>query len=278
MNNTAGIGALAGALVTLALAISGSAHAQRSAWVNEPVVTGDGCDDLDYEKVLTFVDNYLGDGLSYGINDEEESGAAMMENYTIASALVLRSQVCLAEALELKKLADNLRKQQSVLTSGTSLSSRQMKRQRKITAKANEEIQETAAEIDELTPEQREAFGQGAAAYLLGTYATGQVFKSVDEYMIESAAATRAESEQAANATKSRFGNIPGADKVAGVAQAGVSIFKRAGETKTVFKGLKDHTVDLYETSQFLRDYSSDNGVALPADATEQLAQVSDWV
>lgn len=285
------------ALMAAALALAPQAAAQEEAkasarasartaeqaavalgpWTSDPVVTGENCDNLEYEEIVGFVDRYLGDSISYG-NADKESGAQMMSNYAIASTLVLRSQVCLAEALELKRLADDLRKQRDVLTSGTSMSKREMKKQRKITAKANAEIEATAADIDELTPEQRKRFGQGTAAYLLGTYATGQVFKSVDEYMIESANATRQEAQQAAAATKSRFGGLPGVDKVAGAAKAGAGIFKRATETTVVFKGLKDHTVDLYETSKFLREYSSSNGVELPADATNQLAQVSDWV
>lgn len=270
---------IAVALLAAGLALTCDAGAQRSAWASDPVITGEDCENLEYGQIATFVDEYLGGSMSYA-GSEKESGAQMMGNYTIASTLVLRSQVCLAEALELKRLADDLRKQRAVLTSGTSLSKREMKRQRKMTAKANAEIESTAAEIEELTPEQRERFGKGTAAYLLGTYATGQVFKSVDEYMIESANATRQEAQQAAAAaqSKSRFGSLPGLGEVAGAAKAGAGIFKRATEAGVVFKGLKDHTVDLYETSQFLREYSANNDVEVPADATDQLAQVSDWV
>ncbi|MEM8815973.1 MAG: hypothetical protein AAGE85_09100 [Pseudomonadota bacterium] len=255
------------------LAMSPPAVAQTTAWTSDPVVSGEGCENLEYGEMAQFLDTYLAGSQTYA-GSEKESGAQMLLNYTIASALVLRSQVCLAEALELKEIADDLKQQQAVLTSGTSLSKRQVKKQRKLTEQANAEIEATARELEELTPEQRERFGKGTAAYLFGTYATGQIFRSVDEYVVESAA----EVQQDAKPKKSRFGGIPGLNQVSDAAQGAASVFRKATDVGVVFGGLKDHTVSLYETSRFLREYSEQNEIDLPDDATDRLAEVSDWV
>ncbi len=255
------------------LAAAMPAAAQTAVWTSDPVVAGEGCENLEYGQMARFLDTYLGDSPSYG-GTAEESGVQMMLNYTIASALVLRSQQCLAEALELKEIVDDLKRQQAVLTSGTSLSKRQVKQQRRLTEKANAEIEATAQQLEELTPEQRERFGKGTTAYLLGTYATGQTFRSVDEYVAESAA----EAQQQAKPKKSRFGGIPGLNEVSDVAQGAASVFKKASDVTVVFAGLKDHSVSLYETSQFLRQYSERHDVEVSEGATERLAEVSDWV
>lgn len=261
-----------GALSVLLLFGALPGFAQTTAWTSDPVIAGEGCENLEYLEMAQFVDTYLNDSTGYA-GGAEESGVKMMSDYSIASALVLRSQVCLAEALELKEIADDLKRQQAVLTSGTSLSKRQIRQQRKLTAQANEEIESTARELEELTPEQRERFGKGTAAYLVGTYTTGQLFRSVDEYVVESAAEMQQETKP-----KSRFGGIPGLDQVNDVARGATNVFKKATDVGLVFGGLKDHTVSLYQTSEFLREYSANNDVELPSDATDQLAEVSDWL
>ena len=259
---------------SLALALLASTAAFANTWTSDPVVAGQGCDDLEYLQIAEFLDKYYTANEQYSSN-EDQSSAAMLTNYTISSALVNRSQACLADALALKELADELREQQAVLTSGTSMSRRQVKRQRKLTSEANEEIQNAASRLDELTPEQRDRFGKGSAAYLAGTYATAQLFRGIDGYLVETAEAAKAQAEPE---EKSRFSRIPGLGRVTDAAKGAVGVFQMANGVALVFKGLQDHTIELYKTSQFLRAYSDQNAVELPDDATDQLAEVSDWV
>ena len=195
----------------------------------------------------------------------------MMQHYAVASTLVTRSQICLAEALALKELADELREQQALLTSGTSMSKRQVKKQRKLTDEANEEIGEAAYALDQLTPEQKDRFRKGSAAYMAGTYATGKLYQAAEGFV-------RASAEEATADDSSSSSSKFSLDKVKSVAGKATSIFRKGTEMTIVFRGLQDHTGDLYSTSQFLKRYAKQKDIDLPADATEQLADVSDWI
>jgi hypothetical protein len=261
----------------LAIALLASAafvspvRAQTGAWTSHPVMAAEGCDNLQYVEVADFLQTHYYPSLTYG-SSQDESGQQMLTNYGIAGTLVARSQACLADALELKELSDELREQTALLKSGTSMSKRQLKKQRALTAEANAEIEAAAARLEELTPEQRERFGKGSAAYLAGAYATSQLFRSIDEYLVE----TRKDVGQSSK-PKSRFGGLPGIGKVTDSVGGVVSAFGKASDAGRIFAGLKDHVANLYETSQFLAAYSREKEIELPADATNQLAEFSDW-
>jgi len=243
----------------------------RLAWISDPIIQAESCDKLEYENVVTFLQTYFYPTLGYTAA-QRKVGRDMMANYAIASALISRSQICLAEALELKKLTDQLKKQNAVLTSGTSMSKRQLKKQRKLTAEANEKISAAAEEAGELTPDQRKTFAMGTAAYLAGTYATAQLFRSVDDYLVETKDSV-SETVESTTSDTSTFG-LPGLGSVKKV----VGTFGTANTVTVLFRGLNDHVGDLYTTSRFLMDYSQRQNIELPADATDQLASMTDWV
>ena len=245
-------------------------RAQTGSWSSHAVMAGEGCENLEYLEVADFLQVHYYPSLTYG--SKEESGQQMLTNYAIAGTLVARSQACLADALELKELSDELKEQMALLKSGTSMSKRQLKKQRALTAEANAEIEAAAAQLEELTPEQRERLGKGSAAYLAGAYATSQLFRSIDDYLVETG-----EVMEQSSKPKSRFGGL-GIGNVAQAVGGAVNAFGKASDTGRVFVGLKDHVLNLYETSQFLAAYSREREIELPADATNQLAEFSDWV
>ncbi|MEO0423502.1 MAG: hypothetical protein AAF184_14290 [Pseudomonadota bacterium] len=249
------------------LLLAGPAHSAAD-WASDPVMTGENCENLEWLEIGTFLERYYYSGLAYG-DSSDASGARMMQHYAVASALINRSQVCLAEALELKSLADELREQQALLTGGTSLSKRQMKQKRKLTDEANAEIEEAAEALETLTPEQRDRFQKGSAAYMAGTYATGKLYQAV-----EGVVGSSVDSLQEETSSKSRFG-LNRVKRLAGKAK---NVFQEGSQMSVVFRGLKDHTASLYKTSQFLNEYGKQRELDLPEDATGQLGEVDDWI
>lgn len=263
---------LAAIVVATILVPTGVVRAQTGNWATDPVATAGGCDNLEYVEIAQFLQTHYYPSLVYA-GGKKKSGRQMLANYAIASTLVTRSQICLADALELKKLSDDLSKQAALLTGGTSMSKRQLKKQRALTAEANAEIEAATAQVDGLTPEQRERFGKGSAAYLAGAYATGQLFRSIDGYLIETK-----DDIKKSSGSGSGIGGLPGLGGVTEGIGGMVGAFGKAGKAGLVFVGLQDHVVNLYETSQFLTAYSQEQDIELPPDATDQLAEISDWV
>jgi hypothetical protein len=241
---------------------------ETQTWMSDPVATAEGCDHLTHLEIGQFLEKYLAPSLVYGAA-EEESGRQMLVNYAIANSLVTRSQICIADALELKELADELKEQNALLTSGTSMSRQQIEKQRNLSAEADSKIEAAASEIAELTPEQRERFSKGVVSYLGGTYATAKVFQSVDDYVLESRNSVQRE------LTRQRGGGW--LSKVTAGATALAGGYVQAKEVTLVFSGLKDHTGNLLRTSQFLVDYSKEKEIELPADATDQLGDFGNW-
>jgi len=241
--------------------------AQALDWANDPIIQSEDCNNLEYPDVISFLQNFYYPTLSYS-SDQRASGQQMMATYAIASALITRSQICLAQALELKKLADKLNKQSALLTSGTSMSKRQIKQQRKLTAEASTQIEKAAEQVDQLSPAQRKMFGLGSAAFMAGTYATAQLFRAVEKYMADTK-----EDLSEINKPKPRFG-MPNMGDVRKV----VGSFGTVNTMRVLFTGLKEHMTNLYNTSKFLLAYSKRQKVDLPPDATKQLSNVSDWV
>lgn len=247
-------------LLSLSLSVQAKSH-----WNTDPMMVSGGCDGMEYSEVLSFMANYV--DTKYPA-DKKLASEKMLADYSIAAALVNRAQECLAEALQLKDLADRLRREQALLSGGTSLSRKQIKRQRKLTMEANAEIQLAARGVEKLSPAMKQSFAQGTAAYLSGTYVTTQLYRGIDDYVKvakDKMGGTKSSHD------KSTFDSV-------------VDVFKdfpaRIGFGKsalTVMRGLHNHTLDLINTSRFLQAYSEQKAVKLPNDATKQLASVSDW-
>ena len=242
-------------------------EASARSWTSDPIIDSERCDNLEYQDVVDFLQKYFYPTLSYS-GGQREAGQKMMSTYAIASALILRSQICLAEALALKRLVQDLKKQTALLTSGTSMSKRQLRKQRQLTAEANEEITVAADRTEELSSEQRKSFAIGSSAYLAGTYATARLFKAIEKYLAETA-----DDMTEVSKPRSRFG-LPSVNDVRKV----VGSIGTVNTVRVLFAGLQDHMRSLYDTSRFLAEYSKRQKLDLPADATDQLSVVSDWV
>lgn len=241
-----------------------SAYANdKPVWANDPVISSENCSSLKHKDVVSFLAKYFYPTLSYD-SDQGTAGRQMMETYAIATSLTLRSQTCLAEALEIKGLTDKLKKEQALVSSGTSLSKKELKKQRKLSAEANEKIKSAASKVENLTPEQRKSFGLGTASYLAGAYATSELFKKIKNYGEETASV-------ASGLSSGKGFGMDTFNKIKGTLGA-------ANTVRVITSGLKDHTKSLYSTSKFLMDYSKKQKIDLPSDATSSLNSAVDWI
>lgn len=253
--------------VLVALLFVSHCQVASAQWNSHPVIVAGGCENLEYTQILGFLAEYIPANQAQSEN-KVATANVMQSHYTIATALVTRAQECLAEALELKELADKLRKQQAILTSGTSMSGSQIRKQRKLTADANEEIQLAARQLASLTPTQQDRFSKGTSTFLAGTYSTGQLYKSMAAY-----------AGSTANNAKKQAGSNAGSivEKANRTVTSGKEWVQATMKLRALAKNLHEHTVDLVRTGQFLRTYAEQRSVKLPGDATKRLSEVSDW-
>ncbi|NIB40219.1 hypothetical protein HBA55_11520 [Pseudomaricurvus alkylphenolicus] len=256
------------ALVALAQNALGAAEIDP-AWSEDPVIASEDCADLSYPKAIKFLEKYYYPLLDYS-DESKEAGVEMMGTYLIAESLISRSQICLAEALELKSLKADLQKRQQILTSGTSMSRKEMKKQRKLSAKANKAITRTANKTDELTPKQRKVFTAGSATFLAGTYATSRLKDAIAAYAAESGE----DIQKAAEVDRSK--GILGLVNKENVKTV-TSLFGKANTVSTLTSGLKEHIPNLFKTGKFLVRYAEQQKLDLPPDATQQLSSVVGW-
>lgn len=249
-------------LLALLVLLSGKLYAQDGNWFDDPVISSDQCAKLDYPEVVDFLTTYYYP--TFGASSShDESGEDMMQAYAIASSLILRSQICMAEALELKEITDKLKKEQAIVASGTSMSRKEIKKQRKLSAEASTQIEAAAEKDKELTPEQRKTFSIGAAAYLAGTHATAELFQKVKNF-------AQATKEEATGGGFMKKSFSDGFNKIK-------STVGTANTVRVISKGMKDHTKQLITTSKFLMDYSKQEDMDLPSEATANVNAV-DWV
>lgn len=239
---------LFGFIFVIASTLGMNAHA---SWNQSSVISGSDCTSLGYDDVTSFLVTYYFPTLGYDPS-HKKAGKKMMESYAIASALMTRSQICMAEALELKELTDSLKKQQAILAGGSSLSEKEINKHRKNAAAADKEIRAAAEAKAELTPEQRTTFGLGAGTYLAATYATYKLFNSIEDY-------TKATKDKAKN--KGLGGMLGGGGTAVTVA--------------LISKGVLGLLKDAVTTGGFLVDYSKEKKIGLPDDATNKLKEIA---
>ncbi len=246
--------------------LQGWAQDQPPVWASDPVVASDDCSSLNYKDVLSFLTKYFYPTLGFS-DAQDKAGSQMMESYAISTSLVIRSQMCLSEALELKDITDDLRKEQALITSGTSMSKREISKQRKLTASASAKIEETAASIEQLTPEQRKNFTLGAATYLAGSFSTSELFKNIKSY----AEATKEEVSGGGFLSGGMSGMSSAFNKVKGV-------LGTANTIRVISGGMPGHVKTLIDSSKFLIDYADQQQIELPPEATKSLTQSVEWI
>ncbi|WP_101760090.1 hypothetical protein [Oceanicoccus sp. KOV_DT_Chl] len=239
------------------------AQDQAPVWASDPVIASADCSTLEYKDVLNFLTKYFYPTLGFS-SEQDKAGSEMMESYAISTSLILRSQMCLAEALELKEITDNLRKEQALISSGTSMSKREIKKQRKLSASASAKIEEAALGIEELTPEQRKDFTLGATTYLAGSFSTSELFKHVKKY----AEVTKKEVSSGgflSGGMSSAFGKVKG-------------VLGTANTIRVISGGMPEHVKNLIDNSKFLIEYSDQQEIELPEEATTSISQSVEWI
>ena len=255
------------AAIALTAIFASTIEAQSDRWNADPVASSAGCASLDHGEIEQFLARYLYPALAYS-GSQQDSVALIPIHYAMATTLVLRAQICLAEALELKDLAFKLQEQVALLTSGTSMSRHQIKKQRELTDEANAEIDQATARLDELSPERRRLFARGTVAYLGGTYATWRVFNSIQQFVSDTKDELNEATKEEGHAGR----------KLAKFASGAFGRAKLTKDVSPVLGGLHEHTRNLYQTSRLLIDYADRQKIEIPTDATDQLAELSDWV
>lgn len=237
---------------------------EKPAWHNEKLVTCDECNSITYDNVKSFVDAYYREEEKQSMSSNDEAaGQELMQSYTMASLLINRSQLCLAQALKLKEVTDDLLKEKAILLCGTSLSKKEIKKHREYSKEASQKIISTTRKTSTLTKEQRKNFSLGTATYLTGTYMTQKTAKDVAKYI--QVIADNISNDSTA-VTDSNITNIlnKGASmlKLSGTAKA-------AGTLKNLSAGIDDHMLNLATTSKSIYQYSRKQNLKLPADASQ---------
>lgn len=264
--------------VGMFLAVSNFATA-AGAWLSSDLVTAEDCTNVGYSDVVEFIDTYYLPALGYlpAADDIEQQ---FFEAYAISSAVTLRSQLCLAESLELKELTDALKKEQALIKSGTSFGNNELLKQRELTNSADAQIRAATEEIGELSPEQKKTFTVGVATYLAGAYATSEMVKVVDDVAKKAAEDAKNSGDNLKDAAKDPRKAIGGLFKKKDKDKSSSGI-KNPLKVVTFFTellpGVKDQVVRLFETGTYLTKFSADKGIELPADATDKLNGVLDW-
>lgn len=252
---------------TLAFVCLFSAVANSADWMNDPVIASEDCSALEYKNIVAFLTKYYYPKLGFSAS-QNLAGKEMMETYAIATSLTLRSQTCLSEALNLKKLTDKLKKEQALISSGTTMSKKQIKKQRKFSEGADKKIKAAAEDLKELTPKQRKTFSLGAATYLAGAYTTAELFKTIKAYAEKTGQDISDLTGKAKKFALPSLNDVNKAIRAAGTANT----------IRVVTSGLPPHASNLMSTSQFLMKYSKRKNIKLPSDATNKLNSASDWI
>lgn len=163
--------------------LSASSASLAQSWTSDPIASRSDCLELNGNQVLAFVAKYYLPllALSGGGNTTE---GELVQSYIISSVLLTRSQICLAEALQIKGVTDDLKKQHQILISGTSMNDKKsLDEHRKLSENVNKKIDDAMKKNAELTPEQKKVFAVGTTIYGGATYAFVELNKAYANYV-----------------------------------------------------------------------------------------------
>ena len=237
---------------------------EKPAWQNEKLITCDVCDSITYDNVTSFLKAYnLEEQKQRASAKDEAKGRELMQSYTMASLLINRSQLCMAQALKLKKVTENLLKEKEILLSGTSLSKKEIKKHREYSKEAGQEIIDATKKTGKLTQEQRKNFTFGTATYLTGTYMTQKTVKDAHKYLNTVSDKTQKDIKAA------KDGNITTILKNGVNSMPFSSAATAANTVNDLSSGIDDHMLNLAATSKSIYKYSKQQKLDLPADATQ---------
>ncbi|WP_100642413.1 hypothetical protein [Alteromonas facilis] len=244
---------------------------EKPLWANEPLVTQTMCDSFTLENITSFTNTYARNEQLNAGSSAEQAGKQAMDTYSLAAVLVNRAQLCMAEALELKDVTDTLLLEREILTSGTSMSEKEIEKHREYSASASTEIMSYSNQIDSITPEQRKLFLLGITTYLTGSYTTAKIEDAVATYTEKASDSLQRSTQAASNST----------NKVAGWLNAAVEVFNTSASggsrLYSIGSGLVPHLQKLYETGEYLIEYASENDIELPDNATTEFLALGGW-
>jgi hypothetical protein len=243
---------------------------EAPAWASEPLIQEDKCDSFSKENITSFVLTYQQQPFTLQTS-ASEAGKRAMQTYTLASALINRSQLCLAESLNLKATSEILLKEKEILLSGTSLSKKEIEKHRAYSSEASKEIQLATSKIDELSPEKRKTFILGVGTYLAGSYQTVRIKEAVANYLSKTSDTVTANASLAQSSGNNPVGWLVAGLNIATTATSGAATMYNIGG------GLPDHLTNLYDTSQHLIEFSQSENLSLPSDITDEFMSVTGW-
>lgn len=217
------------------------------AWKDEPLITENQCDTFSPENISSFMQKYYQASL-VGTVTEEKSGQRALENYFFSAVLINRANLCLAETLGLEELLDDLHKEKEILAGGTSINKEDMEKHRLYSQNASIAISEKVGEIEKLSPEQKKVATIGITAFLGGSYTSSRVLDHTEELV-------------------KKF-NI---NKGGTFQQMWDSVVKTGSQGTLivfVYNGMTEVAKTWWDTGSNLYQFSVDNDIELPADAT----------
>lgn len=236
-------------------------------WSKEAFLASENCADLSYTDMSEFMLKYLpATGNSKKIKQASER---VMTSYMLAALAVNQANICLAESLDLKDAKEELLKEREILTSGTSMSAKEMSKQREYAANASSAIREKTLKSQGIEPAQQKSFILGASTYLLGTYKT-YVIKDDADKLIKVAEADMKKEKSKASSGFSIGGIV---DSVSN----GSDYMAAYESLEDLTDGLPQHVTKLVATATFFIEYAESQELELDEDATAEFNEAIEW-
>jgi hypothetical protein len=224
-------------------------------WSSVPIVKDTECINVSGKEIIAFIEEHFVPLLIFS-EDRDSSEAGLFQSYTISSALLTRSQICLAEALEIKGVTRDLKKQHRILTSGTSMNSKQLKAHRKVSENVGAEIEKALEKKAELEPEQKKVFAVGTSMYGGATYAFVELNKAYKEYFEDNAKGVKDQVINAVADPKATLKNVGGL----------LGIGKKAVTVTLIGKGIKSLWPMTISNGRQIVEYTQQNDIAVDKD------------
>lgn len=232
-----------------------------SVWASEPLLTAENCDNLTWENVASFNEKY-----SQPVDEADPMDKASEKaknTYTLAAAVINRSNLCTAESLGLKQTMDNLLLEREVLLSGTSLSDEQIKQHRVYSEQANREIRDKLAQTKAVEPQQKKTMALSFGMFFLGSYLTYELKGRVEKL-----------SKEVSKKKKTSLNSFKEGNLFGGLADAGNTLTGGLDMVNlaTVLPG---HVTDVSITGVDLHKFAISNDIVVPNDATRYYTQTT---
>jgi len=236
-------------------------------WAKEAFLTIENCADLNYTDMSDFLVKYL--PASDNGKNIQRAADKVMTSYMLAALAVNQANICLAESLDLKEAKEELLKEREILTSGTSMSAKEMEKHREYASNASAAIREKTLRSKNIEPAQQKSFILGASTYLLGTYKTYEIKEDADKLMEVAEADAKREKKKSS-----------GGFSIGGLTDSitkGGDYLAATGLLQDVLEGLPEHLPKLITTATFFIEYAKTQELELNEDATEEFNETIKW-